>query len=118
MANQIYILFNFKEESDEGENLRGRYKILMSHDQYGEINLQDDIKEREFDTKEHMLEFIQDFVDESTYEQVCLITASDFNIGIESCHSAEEFQDLFITHGSIVQRRSGKSKKSLFSKLF
>lgn len=119
MRKQIYILFNFVEGIDlEDVTSKGRYRILVSYDRDGDVSLLEDADQRDFETKESMIEFIQNTLDESEYEQVFLLAANDFNIGLESCHSAEEFQDLFVTHGSLIQGQSHQNKKSLFGKLF
>lgn len=118
--NQIYIIFNFCAEVDQAAENKGRYRIIISYDKEGELvldsaNFGGNI---EFDTKELMVEHIQRYLADSDYEEVCLIAANDFNIGIESCHSPQEFKDLFITHGSIIHAAQNKEKKSFFGKLF
>jgi hypothetical protein len=121
MENQINVLFSFHQEAEEGDVAKGRYRILMSYDKAGEVLMdssQEQQTKQEFHTKESLVEYIQDYIDESGHEKGCLIAANDFNIGLESCHSTDEFSDLFVTHGSLIQPTNHKDKKSFFGKLF
>lgn len=122
MDNTLYILFDFLErserESDHEPEQKAHYKILVSYDQEGDLLLNPNPKALEFTTKEEMVNTIEEYMEDSDHSEVQLLAVNDFNIGVESCHSQDEFIGLFKTHGSVIKNKSDKSKKSFFSKMF
>ncbi len=124
----VCLLFRFvQERSTEDQLEQGMYQILFFFDENGHIDFSEirkalpeginPTRNLEFKTKEVLLQFAQKFIEVCQYENIHLLSANDFNIGIESCHNIEAFRDIFKDYGNSLANQT-KSEKSLFSKLF
>jgi hypothetical protein len=126
---EVFLLFRFSHNppGEQSEGHQGRYQIIFFFDYNGEINF-NEIKNANssfghgyespiFGTKEELTEFAQDFVEANSYRSLYLLSANDFNIGIELCHDLQAFRQIFKKYGHQLENKSD-SPRSLFGRLF
>lgn len=118
-----YLVYNFTAEHGGEESF---YKILTFYDSHGIISEHDfsnnllggkSIPEITFSTKEDLAKFCEEFLNSHKYDGLYLISASDFNIGMESGHNLETFLEIFPKYGAFVESRSSGTS-SFLSKIF
>ena len=112
----LYILYKF-QTIGEGQ---GKYWIILSFDQYGEVNIATHEKGMEhfiFDNQKQLEDFISDLMQKSSHEIAHLLSLNDYNIGLESTQSLQNFQKIFLDYGLQIVNKS-TSERSFFSKIF
>lgn len=118
-----YLIYNFTAEKSEDE---AYYKILIFFDSHGEISPNslpadlsgtNGILDLKFYTKEDLAIFCDEFLGTSHYDGLYLVSATDFNIGMESGHNLQTFLEIFSNYGVFVEPQS-RSTSSLLSKIF
>ena len=126
--DEVFLLFKFSHnppgEEPEGQ---GRYQVIFFFDYNGEVDFKDfkrgnssfehDYENPVFGTKEELTEFAQSFVEANNYRSLFLLSANDYNIGIESCHDLQAFREIFKRYGHQIENKA-QNQKSLFGKLF
>ena len=121
----VYILFKFSQSQNENlGQVHGRYKVIMFFNENGPIKnsdykkfLENQAEHLVFSTKEQLTEFAYRFIDESSYRNVHLLSANDYNIGLESCHDVTSFNQILQTYGFSIENQN-KSSNKFFGKLF
>lgn len=125
---EVFLLFNFSQEpGEDSDQPQGTYKVIYFFDQNGEVNYADfhklssslnkDFDHLTFQTKEQLTEFSTQFIEANNYESISLLSANDFNIGIESCHDLSVFREIFKRYGFNIENKQDSSK-SFFGKIF
>ncbi|MFT6631333.1 MAG: hypothetical protein ACJAS4_001282 [Bacteriovoracaceae bacterium] len=125
---EVFLLFRFSHNPPgENDESHGRYQIIFFFDYNGEIDFKEFKAENSsfgqghegaiFGTKEELTEFAQDFVVSNSYKSLYLLSANDFNIGIESCHDLQAFREIFKRYGHQIENKS-ETTRSLFGRIF
>lgn len=113
--DSINIIFHFSE----AELGKGNYKVVYAYGSDGLISFFAENQNKFFETKEAMIERVQDYLDTQSFEDANLLAINDLNIGIESCNDFESFNSLFKDYGSVVMPRDASGQgKGFLSKLF
>lgn len=122
----LYILYS--KSSVGGESLAKKYKVINIFSstkklEFEEIDkmglLNEDFKNSRFSTKEELLDFSRDLLESySRAESLFLLSANDFNIGIESCQDTLTFQNIFARYGERIELSEDQKQKSIFNKFF
>ena len=122
----LYILYS--KSSVGGESLAKKYKVINISSstkklEFEEIDkmglLNEDFKNSRFSTKEELLDFSRDLLESySRAESLFLLSANDFNIGIESCQDTLTFQNIFARYGERIELSEDQKQKSIFNKFF
>lgn len=110
MDQYLYIVFRFKENE--------HYQLLYIFDKDGQLNLGEENLEQTFYEKESLVSKVLSFIDENQYQGAYLLSANDFNVGLETCHEKSEFLKLFETHGALLEMDKSLSKKSFLDRFF
>ena len=124
---EVFLLFRFMADED-GSNSQ-TYQVVFFFDYNGLIDyseyrscpfindMSDPTSTLSFQTKEHLIEFSECFIQTNSYQQIYLLSANDFNIGIESCHELGAFREIFKKYGSRIENNS-KPSRSIFGNIF
>lgn len=131
--DEVFLLFKFSHNppgeevqgSDTAE--QGRYQVIFFFDYNGEIDFTEfkkadisigqNYENPVFKTKEDLTDFADKFINANSYQSLYLLSANDYNIGIESCHDLHAFREIFKRYGHAIENKSQNSK-SIFGKLF
>lgn len=125
---EVFLLFRFSHNPPgEADENQGRYQTIFFFDYNGEVDFKEfqganssfgeDYEGPIFGTKEELTEFAQDFVESNSYRSLYLLSANDFNIGIESCHDLQAFREIFKRYGHQIENKSD-TPRSLFGRIF
>ncbi len=126
--DEVFLLFKFSQSgSNENEQGSGKYNVIFFFDYNGlivfkeykkaNIALDQDYENLIFTTKEELTDFCENFIEANNYYSLYLLSSSDFNIGIESCHDLHAFREIFKRYGHRIENKS-QPQKSIFGKLF
>lgn len=126
--DEVFLLFKFSHFGPNEElSGSGKYQVIFFFDYNGEVDFKEvkkanvsyeqDFENLEFITKDDLIEFGQNFISANNYQALYLLSASDYNIGIESCHDLHAFREIFKRYGNKLEAETS-SQKSIFGKLF
>lgn len=72
-----------------------------------------------FKTLEDLGEFALEVCQRSGASEVRILSNTDYNLALDSCHSAKQFPEIFLRYGSIIENPDvGRKKSNIFKKLF
>lgn len=126
--DELYLLYKFSagpgSESASG-NASYRVVYLFNLNGFVEpseldkagINIEDNNSELVFTSKDELAHFAKEFIEKNSYSLVYLLSANDFNIGIESCHDLPSLREVFRKYGICIENTKGTSG-SILGKFF
>lgn len=127
--HNLYLLYQFKEpQGDSGQLMSTPYHIVLLFSEMGELEAaelkkvlpdQTDWDKLAFRTKQELLEFSKNCMNQLDFHSVYLLASQDYNIGIESCHDVSAFREIFHRYGEhIADEEKDSKEKNIFGKLF
>lgn len=124
---EVFVLFNFEAPDEQAQGV-GKYRVAYFFDEEGEVSLQKFCEDRsgigsdssflEFSRKELLVDFVKEYIASEGMDQGYILSAKDYNIGIESSSNGKELKEVFKRYGSIIELEPGQSKRSFLDKLF
>lgn len=132
MKNNLHLnlLYNFVE-LPFGAEVKSHYKIVHFFSEVGPVSKKtmDDIYNRHtqnFDEMNYYFNSLDELGDfaikvcvELSAPEIFILSAQDYNIGLDSCNDVRSFREIFRRYGTcITNPESGSKKKNLFNKFF
>ena len=72
-----------------------------------------------FNSLDELGEFAIEVCVELAAPEIFILSAQDYNIGLDSCNDVRSFREIFRRYGTcITNPESGSKKKNLFNKFF
>lgn len=133
MRNNLHLnlLYNFVEKKDSYGNTVSFYKILNLFSDVGPVtqSTQDLIyrnfqHENYFDglcfkSLDELGGFAVQICTELSAPEIFILSAQDYNIGLDSCSDVRSFKEIFRRYGTSVENpEGGQRKKNIFDKFF
>jgi len=134
MRNNLHlnILYQFVESEDSAGNNISFYKIIHFFSEVGVVTtttlkkvydnyrppgaVSDDCL---FSSLDQLGHFAIDICKEVSAPEVFLLSAQDYNIGLDSCNDIRSFKEIFRRYGTSIENPDGgHRKKNIFGKLF
>lgn len=103
--NTLYVLYKFTE-NDYRQSPGSFYDVKFSFDEYELINFES----KTFTTKEDLVCFVTDFINDRKYTCASLLSVEDYNLGMETVHKPQELKNLFLTYGVEIKREESENK--------
>lgn len=121
MNDFFYLLYRFEQNDIQS----ACYKPITYFTKDGPISKGDyqfsdyDLEELAFLTKEELVEFTKIVLEQLGKREAYILSANDFNIGLESVHNKEEFSSIFQSYGTqVISNNKLESSKGLFGRFF
>lgn len=123
---KLFMLFKFDQRPPQSlneESANSCYKVMKIFSVKGNIDSKllikwglSPIEELKFTTKEALSQFGLEAVASSHSDGIFILSSNDFNIGLESSNSLEDFSNIFQKYGTYFELEE-KSRR-FFGKLF
>lgn len=125
----LNLLYNFLPTSQNG-NIQSCYKILKLFSDSGEIpsNIIESVYQNYpsfgpgdwvcFENLDELGRFSLELCQKMECPEVLILSAQDYNLGVENCSDLRSFRDIFRRYGTSVENPDKIRKKNVFSKLF
>lgn len=133
MRNNLHLnlLYNFIEKKDSYENTVSFYKVLNLFSEVGPVaqNTLDQVfqnfpQENYFEgmcfkTLDELGSFAVEICTDLSAPEIFILSAQDYNIGLDSCNDVRCFREVFRRYGTCVENpESSSRKKNIFDKFF
>ena len=133
MRNNLHLnlLYNFIEKKDAFGNTVSFYKILHLFSDIGPVaySTLDQLFQKFpqenyfqgqcFKSLDELGGFAVEICKELSAPEIFILSAQDYNIGLDSCSDIRSFKEVFRRYGTSVQNpESGARKKNIFDKFF
>lgn len=133
MRNNLHLnlLYNFIEKKDQNGEVVSFYRILHLFSEVGPVSAStlNALYERYpqedyfdgfcFKSLDELGSFAVEVCIDLSAPEIFILSAQDYNIGLDSCNDIRSFREIFRRYGtSIANPESGQKKKNIFGKIF
>lgn len=133
MRNNLHLnlLYNFVESKDANGNTVSYYKVLYLFSDIGPVaentlkSIYNHFEHRDyfdgfsFNSLDDLGSFAVEVCKDLSAPEIFILSAQDYNIGLDSCNDVRSFREVFRRYGTVIENPEGSRRpKNIFGKLF